>query len=207
MNDATVSAAVKINHITSRQLRALLSGPSSLRFYDRGKGQGAALAAAVFLNGFDAGPFTVDSSKPISRSGGAYLQQVGIRTSWWPMDRARLCLGLPTIISLGVISRAIGGLRQHGDPARLVIVRAAPRLGSYPDFDELYAAGRRTRPQEARRDPERCSVLSEKAINAPVWELAFLHGRRSAVGEAALGLLDGFPYPAPFEDIDPQSAY
>jgi peptide/nickel transport system substrate-binding protein len=49
-------------------------------------------------------------------------------------------------------------------------------------------------------------LVHEKAINAPIWELAFLNGVGPRVGESSLGKIAGFPYTAPFEDITIKSA-
>jgi ABC-type transport system substrate-binding protein len=57
------------------------------------------LAAAGFPYGFDAGPFTVDSS--YSNMGEAtvdYLQQVGIRCGLVPMERAAFASALPPLV-------------------------------------------------------------------------------------------------------------
>ncbi len=44
-------------------------------------------------------------------------------------------------------------------------------------------------------------LVYEKAIFAPVWQLAFINGVGPRVAESAFGLIPGFPYTAPFEDI------
>ena len=44
-------------------------------------------------------------------------------------------------------------------------------------------------------------LVHEKAIYAPIWQLAFLNGVGPRVGESAFGLIPGFAYTAPFEDI------
>jgi peptide/nickel transport system substrate-binding protein len=49
-------------------------------------------------------------------------------------------------------------------------------------------------------------LVHEKALGAPVWELAFLNGVGPRVGEASIGKIPGFPYTAPFEDITIKSA-
>jgi len=36
---------------------------------------------------------------------------------------------------------------------------------------------------------------------APIWQLAFINGVGSRVTESALGLIAGFPYTAPNEDL------
>ena len=44
-------------------------------------------------------------------------------------------------------------------------------------------------------------MVHEKAIYAPIWQLAFINGVGPRVGESAFGKIAGFPYTAPYEDI------
>jgi peptide/nickel transport system substrate-binding protein len=44
-------------------------------------------------------------------------------------------------------------------------------------------------------------LVYEKSIYAPIWQLGFLNGVGPRVGESAFGLIPGFAYTAPFEDI------
>ena len=45
-------------------------------------------------------------------------------------------------------------------------------------------------------------LVDERAIFAPIWQLAFINGIGPRVGESGFGQIAGFPYTAPFEDID-----
>ncbi|HEU0157434.1 MAG TPA: hypothetical protein VFQ82_15285, partial [Stellaceae bacterium] len=44
-------------------------------------------------------------------------------------------------------------------------------------------------------------LLHEKAIYAPIWQLGFLNGVGPRVGESGFGLMPGYAYTAPYEDI------
>jgi len=87
--------------------------------------------------------------------------------------------------------------------ASFIVKGGSNVYGSYPDIDELFPL------QADELDPKkRAAILekmqqlvNEKAINAPIWELAFLNGIGPRVGESSLGKIPGFPYTAPFEDI------
>ena len=48
--------------------------------------------------------------------------------------------------------------------------------------------------------------FQEKAMYAPIWQLAFLSGVGPRVGESCFGLIPGFAYTAPFEDLTLKSA-
>jgi len=43
--------------------------------------------------------------------------------------------------------------------------------------------------------------MVEKAMFAPIWQLAFLNGVGPSVEESGLGLIQGHAYLAPYEDV------
>ena len=164
------------------------------------------LAAAGFPRGFDAGPFTVDSS--YSNMGEAavdYLQQVGIRCRLVPMERAAFASAYANKkLTSGIFRAASGAFGNTATRLASFIVKGGSNVyGSYPDVDELFPL------QADELDPKkRAAILEkmqrlvhEKAINAPIWELAFINGIGPRVGQSSLGQIAGFPYTAPFEDI------
>jgi peptide/nickel transport system substrate-binding protein len=75
--------------------------------------------------------------------------------------------------------------------------------GGYPDLDGLF------RDQAAELDRAKREALlhrmqqlvHERAIFAPIWELAFLNGVGPRVEESGLGLVAGYAYSAPCEDL------
>ena len=75
--------------------------------------------------------------------------------------------------------------------------------GSYPDIDELFQQ------QAAELDHKKRTVILQKmqqlayerSISAPIWLLGFLNGVGPRVGESGFGLLPGYAYTAPYEDI------
>ena len=44
-------------------------------------------------------------------------------------------------------------------------------------------------------------LMYDKAMFAPIWELAFLNGVGPRVAESGLGLIPGHAYSAPYEDL------
>lgn len=44
-------------------------------------------------------------------------------------------------------------------------------------------------------------LIHEKAIFAPIWELAFLNDIGPRVEESGFGLIAGYAYTAPYEDM------
>ena len=75
--------------------------------------------------------------------------------------------------------------------------------GSYPDIDALA-------PQQAAEldHKRRAAVLEkmqrlvhDKSVVAPIWQLAFINGVGSRVGESGFDLIKDFAYTGPYEDI------
>jgi peptide/nickel transport system substrate-binding protein len=75
--------------------------------------------------------------------------------------------------------------------------------GSYPDIDGLF------REQAAELDKKRREVMlhriqqlvSEKAMFAPIYQFAAMGGYGPRLEESGLGLITGFPFSGPYEDV------
>jgi peptide/nickel transport system substrate-binding protein len=209
MNEALFLGGCNINNsIIPHSFEHYWQPPAAV--YDMAKAK-KLLAEAGYPNGFDAGPFWVDSS--YSNMGEAaidYFQQAGIRTKLQPVERAGFLAAFAAKkYNKGILRAASGAFGNTATRLASFVVKGGPYVyGSYPDIDELY-------PLQAKElDPKkRAAILEqmqrlvhEKALGAPVWELAFLNGVGPRVGEASIGKIPGFPYTAPFEDITIKSA-
>jgi hypothetical protein len=49
-------------------------------------------------------------------------------------------------------------------------------------------------------------LVHDKAMAAPLWQLAALSGVGPRVGESTLWSMDGYPWTSPYEDITLKSA-
>jgi peptide/nickel transport system substrate-binding protein len=204
MNEALFLGGCKItNSVIPHSFDYYWEPPPAV--YDPGKAR-KLLGEAGFPNGFDSGTFYVDASySNIGEVAVDYFQQVGIRTKLQPVERAGFLSAFAAKkYTDGILRGASGAFGNAATRlASFVVKDGAYVYGSYPDIDALY-------PQQADElDPKkRTAILEkmqqlvhEKAIFAPLWELAFLNGVGPRVGEASLGKIDGFPYTAPFEDM------
>jgi peptide/nickel transport system substrate-binding protein len=75
--------------------------------------------------------------------------------------------------------------------------------GSYPDIDALFekqAAELDAKKREAILHKMQ-ELVYERVIYTHLWQLAFLNGAGSRVGESGLGLISGHAYSAPYEDV------
>jgi peptide/nickel transport system substrate-binding protein len=75
--------------------------------------------------------------------------------------------------------------------------------GTYPDIEGLI------REQAGEIDLKRREatlhriqqLIHDKAMFAPIWQLAFINGYGPRVAESGLSLITGHPYSAPYEDL------
>jgi peptide/nickel transport system substrate-binding protein len=163
------------------------------------------LAEAGFAGGVDGGEYYCDSSYAnIGESVLDNLLAVGIRTKLRPIERAGFIKGLSektfkNLIQIGpgAFGNAATRLEAH------VVKNGIFAYGSYPDIDELYQ-----QQAVALDHAKRAAILDkiqqmmvERAMFAPIWQLAFINGVGKRVGESGFGLIPGFPYTAPYEDL------
>ncbi len=163
------------------------------------------LAEAGYPRGFDAGELFCD----VSTTAGAeaainYLLAAGIKVKLRPLERAAF------LKSYGEkkLKNLIYGLSGIGGNAatRIETFTASTgsfAYGSYPDIDGLF------RDQAAELDPKKREALlhriqqlmHDKVMYLPIWQLSVLNGYGSRVAESGLGLIDGYPWSAPYEDV------
>jgi len=172
--------------------------------YDAGKAT-QLLAEAGYPNGFDAGEFFCDSSySNVAEAVVNYFKAVGIRTQPRPLERVAFFAQyrekkLRNVILSG--SGAFGNAATRFEA--FIAVGGAYVYGSYPDIDGLFGE------QAAETDRKKREAILQriqqlvhnKAMLAPIWELAFLNGVGPRVAESGLGLITGHAYSAPYEDL------
>jgi len=109
-------------------------------------------------------------------------------------------------------------VRPRGDPGHRDAVHAhvcdarcageaaageSPAYGSYPDIDGLFReqAGELDRKRREAALHRIQQLVSDKAVYAPIWELGFIHAQGPRVAESGLGLITGWAFSAPYEDL------
>src|SRR5262249_41040951 len=75
--------------------------------------------------------------------------------------------------------------------------------GNYPELDELFQQQATELNQKKRETllQKMQQIVYERTVYAPIWQLAFINGIGSRVGESGFGLIPGFAYTGPYEDI------
>ena len=168
------------------------------------------LADAGYPKGFDAGNYFCDSS--YANVGEAVLdnlQAVGIRSKLRPIERAAFIKGYAEKTFKNIIQAGPGAFGNAATRLETNIVKGGTFVyGSYPDLDELYQqqAGELDRTKREAILHKMQQIVYERTIYAPIWQLAFINGVGSRVGESGFGLIPRFPYTSPYEDITLKSA-
>jgi peptide/nickel transport system substrate-binding protein len=163
------------------------------------------LAEAGFGNGFDAGEYFCDmTSADAAEAVIGYLQAVGIRAKLRPIERAAFNKSVADRKLKNLVQLIGGGFGNA--PIRLeayVIGGGTYTYGSYPDIDGLFRE-QATELDRGRREVTLQKIqqlVHERAIVAPIYELAFISGVGRRVEEPGLGLIGGYAFSAPYEDL------
>jgi peptide/nickel transport system substrate-binding protein len=163
------------------------------------------LAAAGHPNGFDAGLYFCDSSYAnIGEAVVNYLGQAGIRTKLRPIERAAFLKGFAEKQYKNLIQAGPGAFGNAATRLESLVVQGGPfTYGSYPDIDALFPQ-QAVEVDRARREAllhKMQQMVHERAIFAPIWQLAFINGVGPRVAESGFGHIPGFPYTAPYEEL------
>jgi peptide/nickel transport system substrate-binding protein len=137
------------------------------------------------------------------------LRAVGIRAQLRPIERVAFLKAytektLKNIIQAGpgAFGNAATRLEAH------VVTGGVFVYGTYPDIDELYRA-QAAELDRAKREAilhKMQQIAHERTIYAPIWQLAFINAVGPRVAESGFGLIGGFPYTAPYEDLTMKGA-
>ncbi len=163
------------------------------------------LAAAGYPKGFEAGEYSCDAS--YANLGEAVvnnLREVGIRARLRPLERAAFFEAYGNKKLKDIIQSGSGAFGNAATRLEAYVVKGGTyAYGNYPDIDALFQQ------QAVELDHKRRGAILEKiqqlvterTIYAPIWQLAFINGVGPRVGESGFGLIPGYAYTAPYEDI------
>ena len=204
MNDALTLGYSKVtNSIIPDAFEYFWKPPAAEYNPDKAK---KLLADAGHPGGFDAGLYYCDSSySNVAEIAVDNLAAVGITSKLEPVERAGFIAGYSNKkYTHGLIQGGSGAFGNAATRLAAFVVKDGPYVyGNYPDIDELY-------PKQANEldAKKRGAILDQiqrltydKAIYAPIWQLAFLNAVGPRVGESGFGLIPNFAYTGPFEDI------
>jgi peptide/nickel transport system substrate-binding protein len=163
------------------------------------------LAEAGYPNGFDAGDYVCDmQAAPWGEAIITGWNAVGIRLKLRPLERAAFFKAFSAKQLRGVVHVFSGDFGNAATRLEAYVASGgAYAYGAHPDLDALF------RQQAAELDRTKREgllhriqqLVHERAMFAPLWELAFLHGVGPRVDAPALGLLGRYGLSAPYEDV------
>ena len=163
------------------------------------------LAEAGYPNGFDAGEYFCDAAfTNLAESVVNYFKVVGIRARLRPLERVAFFKGYAERKHTNLIQGASGAFGNAATRIEAFVASGgAYAYGSYADIEGL------VREQAAQLDPKRRAAeleriqqpIHDKAMFAPIWEIGGLSGVGPRVEESGVGLIAGYPFVAPFEDV------
>ena len=163
------------------------------------------LAEAGYPNGFDAGDLTpLPPYTALGEAVGGYLQGIGIRTRVRTMERASFLSSWREKKLKGLLIGATGAAGNAAARLEPFFTRNGIYAhGSLPEIDELF--------QRQAREPDRKAreallhqiqrLVADQVLVAPMFQQAFIWGVGPRVAEAAAGLIEGYPYVGPVEDL------
>jgi peptide/nickel transport system substrate-binding protein len=87
--------------------------------------------------------------------------------------------------------------------AAFIVKGGAYVYGSYPDIDDLFAkqAAELDHKQRGETLQKIQQLIYDRTVILPIWQIAFINAVGPRVGQSGFGLIPGFAYTGPFEDI------
>jgi len=163
------------------------------------------MGEAGYPNGFDAGEYFCDVAYAnIAEAMANDLQTLGIRVKLRPLERAAFFSAYGEKKLKNIIQGASGAFGNAATRLEAFVARGGTYVyGSYPDIDGLLqeqAADTDLKRREATLHRIQ-QLVHERAIYAPIWQLAFLNGVGPRIEQSGLGVIPGFAYSGPYEDV------
>ena len=163
------------------------------------------MVEAGFPNGFDAGDLT--PLPPYTALGEAvanYLQAIGIRSRVKTMERAAFLAAWREKKLKGLLIGATGAAGNAA--ARLepfVTKNGIYAYGVLPELEDLFVrqAKELDRKQREMLLHQIQKSVADHVLVAPLFQQAFIWGVGQRVAEGGAGLIEGYPYAAPCEDL------
>jgi peptide/nickel transport system substrate-binding protein len=163
------------------------------------------LTEAGYPNGFDAGDLTpLPPYTALGEAVGNYLQGIGIRTRVRTMERAAYLSAWREKKLKGLLIGATGAAGNAAARLEPFFTRnGIYAYGSLPEIDELFQRQAREQDRKAREAllHRIQRIVADQTLAAPIFQQAFIWGVGPRVAEAGAGLIEGYPYAAPCEDL------
>jgi peptide/nickel transport system substrate-binding protein len=163
------------------------------------------MAEAGYANGFDAGDLTpLPPYTTVGESVAGMLQGIGIRSRVRTMERAAFLSAWREKKIKGLLIGATGAAGNAA--ARLEPFFSKGGIyayGTLPEIDDLF---QRQAKEHDRKHREALlhqiqKIVADQTLVAPIFQQGFIWGVGPRVAEGGAGLIQGYPYAAPCEDL------
>jgi len=163
------------------------------------------LAEAGYPNGFDAGDLTpLPPYTSLGEAVGGYLQGIGIRARVRTMERATYMTSWHEKKLKGLLIGATGAAGNAAARLEPFVTKSGIyAYGSLPEIDDLF----QRQAKELDRKPREVllhqiqKIVADRVLVAPIFQQGFIWGVGSRVEVSGAGLIQGYPYAAPGEDL------
>jgi peptide/nickel transport system substrate-binding protein len=163
------------------------------------------LADAGYPRGFDAGELFCDAATAaMSEVLINDLQTVGIRVTLRSLERAAFFRAYQEKKLKNIIYSLSGAFGNAATRIEAFVASGGPyAYGGYPDIDGLVRAqaGELDRKKREAMLQRIQQIIHDNALYAPVWEFGLLHGYGPRVEESGLGLIAGYSFSGPYEEV------
>jgi len=163
------------------------------------------MVEAGYPNGFDAGDLTpLPPYTTVAEAVGGNLQAIGIRTSVRTMERATFLSAWREKKLHGLLIGATGAAGNAATRLEAFFTKGGTYpYGTRPEIDDLFQrqAAENDRKQREALLHQIQKIVADQTLVAPIFQQAFLWGVGPRVEQPAAGLIQGYPYAAPCEDL------
>jgi peptide/nickel transport system substrate-binding protein len=172
--------------------------------FDQAKAR-ALLAEAGYPNGFDAGFYTCDAAYTnLGEAAVNSLGEVGIRATLRPLERVAFYQGFSQKKFKNIIQGQSGAFGNVATRMETFVVKGGTyAYGSYPEIDALFPqqaqemdVAKRTEILHRMQD-----LLDAETMVVSIWQLAFISAIGPRVAQSGIGLIKGYVYTAPYEEM------
>jgi peptide/nickel transport system substrate-binding protein len=163
------------------------------------------MAEAGYANGFDAGDLTpLPPYTTLGESAGNFLGAIGIRTRVRTMERATFMSNWHDKKLKGLVIGATGAAGNAAARLEPFMTKGGMySYGSLPEIDDLF----QRQAKELDRGKREAilhhiqKIVAEEVMVAPIFQQGFIWGIGPRVEVATAGMIQGFPYAGPCEDL------
>ncbi|HEY7542852.1 MAG TPA: ABC transporter substrate-binding protein [Methylomirabilota bacterium] len=163
------------------------------------------MTEAGYPNGFDAGDITpLPPYTSLAETVGGYLQGIGIRSRVRNMERATFMTTWHEKKLRGLLIGATGAAGNAAARLEPFVTKGGLyAYGSLPEIDDLFQQQAKELDRKKREAMlhQIQKIVVDQALVAPIFQQGFIWGVGSRVEVPGAGLIQGYPYAAPCEDM------